>query len=54
MMKGASAGHAVCLMFMHPRQIIWKTQIAEQIDHFDVSIHGAGILKLVLICKYWL
>lgn len=42
-MKGASAGHSECLMFMRPRQIIWKSQIAEQIDHFDVSIHGTRI-----------
>lgn len=49
MMKGASAGHLVRLMFMHPRQSIWKTQVAEQIDHFDVSIHGTGMHKLVLI-----
>lgn len=32
-----------CLMFMHPWQIISKTQIAEQIEHFDVSIHGTGL-----------
>lgn len=53
-MKGASGGHVGGLLFMHPRQIIWKTKIAEQIDHSEVSIHGTGILKLVLICKYWL
>lgn len=45
-MKGPFVCRAASPIFMRPRRIVWKPQIAKKIGYFDVRFYGNGTLRV--------